>query len=111
MITSILALKASAVFLALKAFLLLVLARSYVVYEPLRSAWLSLSILYVGLLALLSWVFILSMNPAIAKQDWAIWLGMTLVLVIVWLKLLDRIEEGFLFWLLFLGGWLGLTWF
>jgi|GEM_PF-5317625 len=111
MVTSLLALKASFVFLALKALLLLVIARSFVVYEPLRRAWLSLSIFYVVMLGLLSWVFILSMNPNVSQQDWLIWLAMTLALVIAYLKLLDTFEEGLLFWLIFLGGWLGLTWF
>lgn len=111
MIGSLLALKASFIFLGLKGLLLLVLARSFVVYEPLRRAWLSISVFYVAMLGLLSWVFIVSMNPAISKNDWLIWLAITLVLVIVYFKLLDTFEEGFLFWLIFLGGWIGLIWF
>ncbi len=99
------------VYFALKGVLLIALARTFVVYEPMQKHWIFLSFLYVFLLALLSWVFILSMRPEIPEQKWLIWLAQTFVLIAIYFKLLAKFDEGSLFWFIFIGGLLGLLWF
>jgi hypothetical protein len=99
------------IYFSLKGLLLLSLARSYAVYEPLQRHWLFLSILYTSMVAALSWVFVLNMNPEIPTQTWQIWLAKTFVLVVVYFKLLSKFDSGLLFWIILLGGWIGLVLF
>jgi hypothetical protein len=100
-----------AVYYGLKGFFLLSLARSYVVYDALQKQWLIFPIFYTAGLALLSWVFILGMNPGIPADAWKIWLAKSFVLVVIYFKLLSKFEDGFLFWIIFFGGWLGLIYY
>lgn len=102
---------ATLIYFALKAFLLLVIARTYAINDAMQKQWLFLSLLYVSMVAALSWVFILQMHPGIPDQAWHLWLFKTLLLVIAYFKLLSYFEEGLMFWVIFLGGWLALVWF
>ena len=99
------------VYYALKGFFLLSLARSYVVYDVLQKQWLVFPIVYAIALGLLSWVFILGMNPQIPADVWKIWLAQSFGLAVLYFYLLKTFEEGMLFWIVLLGGWLGLIWF
>ena len=99
------------IYLSLKGLLLLGLARAYVLYEPLQKSWLFWSLFYTAGVAALSWVFFLSMRPEIPNREWQLWLLKTFILVVVYFKLLSKFDEGFLFWVIFLGGWIGLVWF
>jgi hypothetical protein len=96
---------------ALKGFFLLSLARTFVVFDAFQKQWLIFPIVYAVGLGLLSWVFILGMNPGIPTDDWKIWLAKSFGLAVVYFKLLSKFEEGLLFWIILLGGWLGLTYF
>lgn len=98
-------------FVGLKAILLLGLARAYVMNESLQKQWLFLSLLYTAILAALSWVFILQTHPGMPDQWWQLWLLKSFLLVVAYFKLLSYFEEGILFWIIFLGGWLALVWF
>ena len=99
------------IYYSLKGFYLLSLARSYVVFDALQKQWLVFPILYTIGLALLSWVFILGMNPGIPTDVWKIWLAKSFGLAVLYFKLLKTFDSGLLFWIVLLGGWLGLTWF
>jgi hypothetical protein len=96
---------------AIKGMFLFGLVRSYVKFEPLQKHWLFLSILYTLGLAFLSWVFVVNTNPQVTTRAWQIWLLKTFVLVIVYFKLLERFDEGMIFWVIFLVGGFGLIWF
>lgn len=98
-------------YFGLKALLLLTLARAYVVYEPLQRHWLFLSLLYTGGVAALNWALYLPLHPWRSENEWQLWLVKTFVLVVVYFKLLSKFDSGFLFWILLLGGWIGLVCF
>jgi hypothetical protein len=57
-------------------------------------------VLYTALLALLSYVFLLSQFAQPDYRLWLYWLGANLVLVWVYFRLLIRFEEGALFWVI-----------
>ena len=98
-------------YFSLKALLLFSLARAYVMFEPLQKSWLFLSLLYTAGVAALSKVIFLSVLPTMTSQEWQFWLAKTFVLVVVYFKLLSKFDEGMLFWIIFLGGWIGLVLF
>lgn len=99
------------IYFVLKGVLLIAMAPAIVLYEPLQKHWFFLSVLYTGLLAALSWLFILNMHPGIPADSWKVWLLMSFGLVALYFKLLTIFDEGFLFWVIFLGGLAGLLWF
>ena len=88
------------------------LIRSFVKYEVLAKSFLFLGILYTSGVAFLSYVFITSWRPFPAGgwliqvsqmagiKPWLCWLGATLVLSVLYFKLLGRFDEGILFWVL-----------
>lgn len=98
------------------------LVRAQVKYEPLRKHWLFLATLYAAGIALLSYVFLVGWQsfpwPAwqlrvaerVGVSPWLCWLGETLVLAALYFRLLDRFDEGVLFWTLLLLGLL-VVWF
>jgi hypothetical protein len=98
-------------YFGIKGAFLFGLARSYVSFEPLQKHALFLSVLYTAGVAFLSWAVFMPLNPTATTRDWQIWLAKTFVLTLIYFKLLSRFDEGMIFWILFLGGGLGLIWF
>ena len=97
------------VYLGLKSFLFFTVVTSLAKFDPLRQQIAFLSLLYTGLVAFLSWVFLIAPGDVVFWHDWRqwqIWLAQTFVLMFVYLKLLSRFDEGALFWALILGGFL-----
>lgn len=97
------------IYLGMKSFLFFTLVTSLVKFDPLRQQLLFLSFLYTGLVAFLSWVFLIAPGDVVFWHDWRewqLWLGKTFLLILVYFKLLSRFDEGPLFWALILGGFL-----
>jgi len=98
------------------------LVRTQVKYEPMQERWLFLGILYTSGIAFLSYVFIFSWQPivwppwqlriarSVGVSPWQAWVGETLVLSVLYFRLLARFDEGAMFWILLLLGLL-LVWF
>jgi hypothetical protein len=84
------------------------LVRSFVIYEPLRRHVIFLSLLYTGVVALLSFVFMIGPSGGMANYKlfelWKYWLGLNFLLIFVYFKLLDRFEDGVLFWVVLMLG-------
>lgn len=97
-------------FLLLKGILLLGLVRSFVTFEPLQKHWIFFAILYTALLGGASWVLLLNM-PGTPPEWWQTWMIKTFLVVLLYFKLLSKFDEGALFWIIFLTGFLGLMWF
>ena len=99
------------IYYSLKGLLLVTLARSFAVNEAFQRHWIFFSGLYTAGIAALSWVFVLSINPAIASEVWKHWLLKTFLVAAIFFKLLAKFDEGCLFWAVFSAGLLGLIWF
>jgi hypothetical protein len=109
-------------YLFMKLVWLYSLVQAQVKYDTLKDHWLFLGILYTSALAFLSYIFIFAWQPVswpawqqnIAKtvgvSPFVTWVGETLILAVLYFKLLARFDEGALFWVLIIGG-LGLVWF
>jgi hypothetical protein len=81
------------------------LVRSFVIYEPLRRHTIFLSLLYTGVVALLSYIFLVGPEGRMVNWElWKYWLGMNFLLIFVYFKLLDRFENGVLFWVILMLG-------
>jgi len=97
----------SGYYFGLKAVFFYGLVHSFVKFDPLQKHWIFLSLLYTAGIAFLSYVFLIA--PGTAQywgswRAWYIWLGETAVIAATYFKLLDRFDEGILFWLLLIGG-------
>jgi hypothetical protein len=96
-------------YLAIKAAFFFGLVHSFVKYETLQKSWLFLGLLYTAGVALLSWVWIVAPGR-VQTGTWQIWLGWTAVIAVVYFKLLERFDEGWMFWTLIVAG-LGVVYF
>ena len=85
---------------AMKIFLFASFLSSLVKFEPLQKYTLALSILYTALVALLSYVFLLSQHRDPQFQLWQYWLGINFLLTWAYYGLLVRFDESMLFWLI-----------
>jgi hypothetical protein len=77
------------------------LVRCFARFDVLHKYVVFLAALYTAGVAFLSWVFLIS--PGMwrpTQQQWGIWLAVTFAITLVYFKLLDRFDEGFLFWIL-----------
>jgi hypothetical protein len=90
-------------YLGIKAAFLVGLVHSFVKFEMLQKSWLFLGLLYTAGLALLSWVWLVAPGR-VETRPWLIWLAETAVIAVIYFKLLERFDEGMIFWLLMLGG-------
>jgi hypothetical protein len=94
---------------AIKAAFLFGLVHSFVKFETLQKSWLFLGLLYAAGVALLSWVWLVAPGR-VETRPWQIWVGETAVIAVVYFKLLERFDEGPLFWMLLMAG-LGVVYF
>lgn len=90
-------------YIALKAAYLLGLVQAFVKFDTLQKHWLFTGLLYTAGLALLSWVWLVAPGR-VETQPWQIWIGETAVIAVIYFKLLQRFDEGMIFWLLMVGG-------
>jgi hypothetical protein len=84
----------------MKVFLFASLLSSLVKFEPLQKHTLALSILYTALVALLSYVFLLSQHRQPDYELWQYWLGMNFLLTWAYFGLLARFSDSKLLWLI-----------
>jgi hypothetical protein len=96
-------------YIAIKAAFFFGLVHSFVKFENLQRHWLFVALLYTAGVALLSWIWIIAPGRQ-PFETWRNWLIVTGVLAIVYFKLLERFDEGILFWMLLLAG-IGLVWY
>jgi hypothetical protein len=93
------------------------IVKALVKFETLGNHFLFLGILYTTLVAFISYVFIVTTNPAAFDAPWVMmlhhatglspwlsWLVETLGLSTLYFKLLSRFDEGILFWILLVLG-------
>ncbi len=95
-------------YIAIKAAYFFGLVLSFVKFENLQKHWLFLALLYTAGVALLSWVWLVAPGR-IQTRPWEIWLAETLVIAVVYFKLLERFDEGVIFWTLLIAG-LAVVW-
>jgi hypothetical protein len=93
----------------IKAAFLFGLVHSFVKFEPLQKHWLFLGLLYTAGLAIVSWVFFVAPGR-VQTRPWQIWLAESAVIAVIYFKLLQRFDEGWMFWTLIIAG-LGLVYF
>jgi hypothetical protein len=95
------------------------LVRAQVKSDLMREHYLFLSILYTGAVAFLSYAFLVSwqgqdivpgrvleaqLSQLVGASQWKVWLGETLILTVVYFKLMAKFDEGVIFWTLLLLG-------
>jgi hypothetical protein len=76
----------------------------------MKDHYVFLGVVYTLGIAFLSYVFLLSYQPAPDYRAWQIWLAKTLVLATLYFWLMAKFDEGVIFWTLLLLGIL-LVWF
>jgi len=93
----------------LKAAFLFALVHSFVKFDTLQKHWLFLGLLYAAGVAGLSWVWLVAPGR-VATRPWQIWLAETAGIAVVYFWLLQRFDEGPIFWMLLMAG-LGVVYF
>jgi len=96
-------------YMAIKAAFLFGIIHSFVKYETLQKHWLFLALLYTAGLALISWVWLVAPGR-VQPHAWQAWLVKSGIIAVIYFKLLERFDEGILFWMLLAAG-LFLVWF
>jgi hypothetical protein len=90
-------------YIAIKAMFLFGLVHSFVKFELLQKHWLFMGLIYTAGVGLLSWVWLVAPGQ-VEYRPWEIWLAKTLVIAVIYFKLLDRFDEGPIFWMLLMAG-------
>ena len=96
-------------YLAIKAVFLFGLVHSFVKFETLQKNWLFIALLYAAGVALLSWVWLV-LPGQYQTRPWLIWVAENAVISVIYFKLLERFDEGWIFWTLIMAG-LGVVYF
>lgn len=97
----------SMIFFGMKFFILFSIVTALVKFEPLQQHAMFLALLYTGVVAFLSYIFLIGPGDVVYWKNWRaweIWLGITFVLSLIYFKLLARFDEGLLFWIVLLAG-------
>jgi hypothetical protein len=97
-------------YMAIKAAFLYGLVHSFVKFENLQKHWLFIGLLYAAGVVFLSWVWFVAPQQSPDWRAWRIFWLQTAVIGVVYFKLLQRFDEGILFWLLLVAG-LIVVWF
>ena len=105
------------IYFFLKLMLFFSIVKALVKFETLGDNFLFLGLLYTALVALISYVFVVStrqvdfhavwlmqVSRATGLSPWLSWLAATLVLSTLYFKLISRFDEGILFWVLLVLG-------
>ena len=87
----------------IKAAFLFSLVHSFVKFENLQKHWFFLALLYTAGVAGLSWVWLVAPGR-VQTRPWQIWVAESGVIALVYFKLLERFDEGPLFWMLLMAG-------
>lgn len=112
----------ASVYLLIKFVFFFGLVRASVKHEVLRERWLLLGVVYAVGVAFLSYVFLVSWQEfpwplwqrrvaaRVGVSPWLCWVGETFLLAALYFRLMERFDEGVLFWTLILLGLL-VVWF
>ncbi|WP_435008657.1 hypothetical protein P12x_005867 [Tundrisphaera lichenicola] len=105
------------IYFFLKMMLFFSIVKALVKFETLQDHFLFLGILYTSLVALISYVFVVSTrqldlhaawllraSAATGLSPWLTWLAATLILSTVYFKLISKFGDGILFWILLVLG-------
>ena len=96
-------------YLAIKAVFFFGLVHAFVKFETLQKNWFFMALLYAAGVTLLSWVWLV-LPGQYQTRPWQIWVAENAVISVIYFKLLERFDEGWIFWTLILAG-LGVVWF
>ncbi len=96
-------------YLAIKAAFLYGLVHSFVKFETLQKSWFFIALLYTAGVALISWIWWVAPGR-VETRAWQVWLLQMGIIAVIYFKLLERFEEGILFWILIVAG-MFLVWF
>ncbi len=97
-------------YIGIKAAFLFSLVHAFVKFEPLQKHWLFLGLLYTAGVVMLSWVWFVAPQEAPDYRAWQIFWLKAGVIAVIYFKLLERFDEGWMFWTLIIAG-LGLVYF
>lgn len=125
-------------YLALKIVLFMSILRAFIKFEPLQKYAIFLAVLYTAIVAGLSWVFFIAPQVSLHRtlewrgwemrlvvlllpksqwsaasigwRAWQLWLVETFLLMVVYLRLLAKFEDGTIYWVILIAG-LGLILF
>lgn len=105
------------IYFFLKFMLFFAIVKALVKFETLGDHFLFLGVLYTGLVAFISYVFVVStrqvefqagwliqVSRATGLSPWLSWLAATMVLSTLYFKLISKFDEGIVFWILLLLG-------
>jgi hypothetical protein len=98
-----------AYYIAIKAMFFYGLVHAFVKFETLQKSWFFIALIYTAGVALLSWIWMVAPGR-VELRSWQIWLAETGVIAVIYFKLLQRFDEGILFWVLLVAG-LVVVWF
>lgn len=97
-------------YIGIKAAFFYGLVHSFVKFENLQKHWLFIGLLYTLGVVGLSWVWFVAPQQSPDWRAWGVFWLKTGVIAVVYFKLLERFDEGILFWLLLVAG-LGVVYF
>jgi hypothetical protein len=90
-------------YIAIKAMFFYSLVHAFVKFENLQKHWLFVALLYTAGIAGLSWVWFVCTGQMLIGA-WKVWLVETLVVAVIYFKLLAKFDEGVIFWTLLVAG-------
>jgi hypothetical protein len=91
-------------YIAIKAMFFFSLVHSFVKFEALQKHWLFMGLLYAAGVVGLSWVWFVAPQPAPDYHAWRIFWLKTAGISVAYFKLLEKFDEGWIFWTLILLG-------
>jgi hypothetical protein len=91
-------------YIAIKAMFFYGLVHSFVKFETLQKHWFFLALLYTAGVVLLSWVWFVAPDEAPDYRAWQWFWLKTAIIAVIYFKLLQRFDEGPLFWILLVAG-------
>ena len=102
---------AASIYLLMKGVFFFSLVRTLVKFDVMQRYYILLAMIYTAGIAFLSYVFLWSWqeNPP-PLYDRQVWLAQSFGIATVYFWLLNRFDEGIIFWILLVLG-LGVVWF
>ncbi len=97
-------------YIGIKAAFLFSLVHAFVKFEPLQKHWFFLGLLYTAGVVMLSWVWFVAPQEAPNYHAWQIFWLKTAGIAVLYFWLLQRFDEGWIFWTLIIAG-LGVVYF
>src|SRR4051794_7528831 len=96
-------------YMAIKAMFFFGLVSALVKFENLQKQWLFIALLYAAGVAFLSWIWLVQ-TDRVSLQAWQTFCIETMVISLVYFRLITWFEDGVIFWTLLLLGMV-VVWF